>query len=246
MRPSLTSLSLPAGVWLGAGSGGDVPSLSPRHLLAGGRILLRSHPLPGREQDPGGTGDGGDRQPLRSLPAGVSPAREGMLQTPSPDAARGPYPDPPLPPRRFYSPEGEREPRGRCLPCAAAPRSTPGCPGGCPGWRCHPGFVGAERAGACRADVCPGDAAGCVPLEMGGRCPAEMWQLRTSPLVTRVASASLGANPAVGLPGRWDLIPTKPLSGADPVPPPRPAASPQPRNTGLAGENQRDTGDPAG
>ncbi|NXT58701.1 TR19L factor, partial [Pluvianellus socialis] len=39
-------------------------------------------------------------------------------------------PDPPLPPRRFYSPEGEGEPRGRCLPCAAAPRSTPGCPGG--------------------------------------------------------------------------------------------------------------------
>ncbi|NWR66769.1 TR19L factor, partial [Bucorvus abyssinicus] len=38
-------------------------------------------------------------------------------------------PDPPLPTRRFYSPEGEREPRGRCLPCAAAPRSTPGCPG---------------------------------------------------------------------------------------------------------------------
>ncbi|KAM6145537.1 tumor necrosis factor receptor superfamily member 19L [Phoenicopterus ruber ruber] len=29
----------------------------------------------------------------------------------------------------FYSPEGEREPRGRCLPCAATPRSTPGCPG---------------------------------------------------------------------------------------------------------------------
>ncbi|XP_075271433.1 tumor necrosis factor receptor superfamily member 19L isoform X2 [Opisthocomus hoazin] len=29
----------------------------------------------------------------------------------------------------FYSPEGEREPRGRCLPCAVAPRSTPGCPG---------------------------------------------------------------------------------------------------------------------
>ncbi|NWX04342.1 TR19L factor, partial [Caloenas nicobarica] len=29
----------------------------------------------------------------------------------------------------FYSPGGEREPRGRCLPCAAAPRSTPGCPG---------------------------------------------------------------------------------------------------------------------
>ncbi|NXL37381.1 TR19L factor, partial [Glaucidium brasilianum] len=36
----------------------------------------------------------------------------------------------PLPPRRFYSPEGEREPRGRCLPCAVAPHSTPGCPGG--------------------------------------------------------------------------------------------------------------------
>ncbi|NXU03611.1 TR19L factor, partial [Buphagus erythrorhynchus] len=31
---------------------------------------------------------------------------------------------------RFHSPGGEREPRGRCLPCAAAPRSTPGCPGG--------------------------------------------------------------------------------------------------------------------
>ncbi|NWU84464.1 TR19L factor, partial [Onychorhynchus coronatus] len=30
---------------------------------------------------------------------------------------------------RFYSPEGERDPRGRCLPCAAAPRSTPGCSG---------------------------------------------------------------------------------------------------------------------
>ncbi|NWT94841.1 TR19L factor, partial [Urocynchramus pylzowi] len=28
----------------------------------------------------------------------------------------------------FHSPRGEREPRGRCLPCAAAPRSTPGCP----------------------------------------------------------------------------------------------------------------------
>ncbi|NXV67176.1 TR19L factor, partial [Molothrus ater] len=37
-------------------------------------------------------------------------------------------PDPPVPPRRFHSPAGEREPRGRCLPCAAAPRSTPGCP----------------------------------------------------------------------------------------------------------------------
>ncbi|KAM9019659.1 tumor necrosis factor receptor superfamily member 19L [Ara ararauna] len=29
----------------------------------------------------------------------------------------------------FYSPEGEKEPRGRCLPCASAPRSTPGCQG---------------------------------------------------------------------------------------------------------------------
>ncbi|XP_071614627.1 tumor necrosis factor receptor superfamily member 19L [Heliangelus exortis] len=28
----------------------------------------------------------------------------------------------------FYSPGGEREPRGRCLPCATAPHSTPGCP----------------------------------------------------------------------------------------------------------------------
>ncbi|NXH10641.1 TR19L factor, partial [Bucco capensis] len=31
----------------------------------------------------------------------------------------------------FYSPEGEREPLGRCLPCTTAPRSTLGCPG----WR---------------------------------------------------------------------------------------------------------------
>ncbi|NWI63950.1 TR19L factor, partial [Todus mexicanus] len=37
---------------------------------------------------------------------------------------------PSLPPCRFYSPEGEREPQGRCLPCPAAPHSTPGCPGG--------------------------------------------------------------------------------------------------------------------
>lgn len=29
----------------------------------------------------------------------------------------------------FYSPDGEREPRGRCLPCSVAPPSTPGCPG---------------------------------------------------------------------------------------------------------------------
>ncbi|XP_064306461.1 tumor necrosis factor receptor superfamily member 19L [Phalacrocorax carbo] len=29
----------------------------------------------------------------------------------------------------FYSPEGERDPQGPCLPCAAVPRSTPWCPG---------------------------------------------------------------------------------------------------------------------
>ncbi|NXW49975.1 TR19L factor, partial [Nyctiprogne leucopyga] len=29
----------------------------------------------------------------------------------------------------FYSPRGEREPQGRCLPCAIAPHGTPGCPG---------------------------------------------------------------------------------------------------------------------
>ncbi|NWX15534.1 TR19L factor, partial [Aegotheles bennettii] len=38
-------------------------------------------------------------------------------------------PDPPLPPRRFYSSGGDREPWSRCLPCTAAPHSTPGCPG---------------------------------------------------------------------------------------------------------------------
>ncbi|XP_039553009.1 tumor necrosis factor receptor superfamily member 19L isoform X2 [Passer montanus] len=56
------------------GSSGAVPSLSPRHLLAGGRALRRSHAVPGRERAAGGGGDGGQRQPLRSLPAGVSPA----------------------------------------------------------------------------------------------------------------------------------------------------------------------------
>ncbi|NXG21892.1 TR19L factor, partial [Grallaria varia] len=30
---------------------------------------------------------------------------------------------------QFYSPGGQRDPRGHCLPCAAAPRSTLGCPG---------------------------------------------------------------------------------------------------------------------
>ncbi|NXC26515.1 TR19L factor, partial [Campylorhamphus procurvoides] len=30
---------------------------------------------------------------------------------------------------QFYSPGGQRDPRGRCLPCPAAPRSTPQCPG---------------------------------------------------------------------------------------------------------------------
>ncbi|NXX94233.1 TR19L factor, partial [Centropus bengalensis] len=44
-------------------------------------------------------------------------------------------PHPPIPPRRFYSPRGERELQGQCLPCATAPRSAPGCPGGCPGRR---------------------------------------------------------------------------------------------------------------
>lgn len=51
----------------------------------------------------------------------------------------GPCAHPALPPRRFHSPGGDSEPRGRCLPCAAAPRSTPGCPGGCSGRGCRPG-----------------------------------------------------------------------------------------------------------
>ncbi|NXP75301.1 TR19L factor, partial [Ramphastos sulfuratus] len=38
---------------------------------------------------------------------------------------------------RFYSPEGERDPRGQCLPCTNASRSTVGCPGGCSGLGCH-------------------------------------------------------------------------------------------------------------
>lgn len=93
------------------------------------------------------------------------PSQGGLLPPPSPRVVRGPSPDPPLPPRRFYSPEGEREPRGRCLPCAAAPRSTPGCPGGCSGWRRHPSFTGAERA---QATICLGDAAECVPSSRRG------------------------------------------------------------------------------
>ncbi|NWR99428.1 TR19L factor, partial [Motacilla alba] len=62
-------------------------------------------------------------------PSGVSRAQRGKPSPAGPARARGPCPDPPLPPRRFHSPGGQREPRGRCLPCAAAPRSTPGCPG---------------------------------------------------------------------------------------------------------------------
>uniref|UniRef100_A0A8C9NMB6 RELT TNF receptor n=1 Tax=Serinus canaria TaxID=9135 RepID=A0A8C9NMB6_SERCA len=125
-RPGAGHRGMPARRGAQRGSSGDVPSVSPRHLLAGGRVLRRSHAVPGREQGPAGSGDGGERQPLRSLPAGVSPAGDAE---PSPARAWGPCPDPPLPPRRFHSPGGEREPRGRCLPCAAAPRSTPGCPG---------------------------------------------------------------------------------------------------------------------
>lgn len=89
----------------------------------------------------------------------------------------------------FHSPGGEREPRGRCLPCAAAPRGTPGCPGGCSSRRCHPGAGG--DGGAC-AGPRPGDATRDLsPPRDGARCPAGMWQLRTPLLVTHVASASL-------------------------------------------------------
>lgn len=55
-----------------------------------------------------------------------------------------------------------------------------------------------------------------------------------------------GGEPCRGLVGKQDLIPKIPNSGADPVPPPSPAASPQPRNIGLAGRDQRDTGDTDG
>ncbi|NXO69483.1 TR19L factor, partial [Phainopepla nitens] len=54
---------------------------------------------------------------------------------------------------RFHSLGGDREPRGRCLPCAAAPRSTPGCPGGL--MPCLP--AGRRRA---RSLEMPGRAAG--------------------------------------------------------------------------------------
>lgn len=32
-------------------------------------------------------------------------------------------------PHRFYSPDGHREPQGRCLPCSTAPHGTLGCAG---------------------------------------------------------------------------------------------------------------------
>lgn len=127
MRPSLTSLPLRAGVRLGAGCSGDVPTLSPRHLLTRGRILLRSHPLPGREQDPGGTGDGGDRQPLRSLPAGVSPAGGGMLQPLAPALLVGPILTLPSHLAGFTALKGRGSPGvGACpaLPPPAAPRGA--------------------------------------------------------------------------------------------------------------------------
>lgn len=119
-RPSLTPLSLPAG------SSGDVPSLSPRHLLPGGRVLRRSHPVPRREQGPAGSGDGGERQPLRSLPAGVSPAGGtgspappslGAVSSPSPPAPqvsqpwRGEGAPGPLPALRRCSPQHPGVPR---------------------------------------------------------------------------------------------------------------------------------------
>lgn len=134
LHPSLTSLSTRAGVRLGT----DVSPVPPRRFLPGGRTVRPAHPLPRRQPAPPGTRDGGGRQPLRRLRARVSPPR-GLLLRVLVWGVLGvflhePAPSPALKhaaPRRFYSPDGEREPRGRCLPCSVAPPSTPGCPGGC-------------------------------------------------------------------------------------------------------------------
>lgn len=219
------------------------PPFPPRRIQRGRAELVppapsrwETRPAPPTPSAGPGTGSWWQRGQRRAT-AGAEPACRGEPSrgtlSPSPARARGPCPDPPLPPRRFHSPGGEREPRGRCLPCAAAPRSTPGCPGGCWGRRslCRPSARGRHR-------VCP--------LWDGAPCPAGMWQLRTPLLMTQAASASLGSNPGAGLLGKWDLIPAKLLSQADPVPSCRPTASPQPRNAGPGTGNQRDTGDPAG
>lgn len=165
MRPSLTSFSLRAGVQLGAGSGGDVSSLSPRHLLTGGHILLRSHPLPSREQDPGGTGNGDDRQPLRSLPAGVSPAlgrgREKCCTPPAPVLLVGRILTLPSHPAGFTALKGRGSPGAGVCPAPMLPAAPRGAQ------------VGARAGGVTPVPwvpkkpvpaFAPGYGAGCVPL----------------------------------------------------------------------------------
>ncbi|XP_014812135.1 PREDICTED: tumor necrosis factor receptor superfamily member 19L-like [Calidris pugnax] len=80
----------------------------------------------------------------------------------------------------FYSPEGERDPRGRCLPCAAAPRSTLGCPAGTPVTDSHcgaclPGFYSPEGERDPRGRCLPCAAA---PRSTPG-CPG--WRRARSP-----------------------------------------------------------------
>lgn len=149
------------------------PPFPPRRIQRGRAELVPpapsrwgTRPAPLTPSAGPGTGSWWQRGQRRAT-AGAEPACRGEpsrgTPSPSPARPRGPCPDPPLPPRRFHSPGGEREPRGRCLPCAAAPRSTPGCPGGCWSRRCHPRAGG--DGGAC-AGPPPGDATGCVPLGM--------------------------------------------------------------------------------
>uniref|UniRef100_A0A669R108 RELT TNF receptor n=1 Tax=Phasianus colchicus TaxID=9054 RepID=A0A669R108_PHACC len=49
---------------------------------------------------------------------------------------------------RFYSPDGHREPQGRCLPCSAAPHGTPGCTEEVTTWEVQP-----EEAAAAQSAV---------------------------------------------------------------------------------------------
>lgn len=101
-----------------------MPSLSPRHLLAGKRVLRRPHPVPGREQGPGGSGDSGERQPVRSLPAGVSPA--GARRAPAPPGLGGRVLTLPSHPAGFTALEGRGSPGAGACPAPLLPAAPRG------------------------------------------------------------------------------------------------------------------------
>lgn len=170
-------------LFLTAGSSGDVPSLSLRHLLSGERVLRRSHPVPGREQGPGGSGDCGERQPVRSLPAGVSPA--GGRRAPALPSLGDRVLILPSPP----SPQVSQPWRGDGAPgpLPALRRRSPQHPG-VPRWVLEP------RVSPWMEELVPGMPQGGFPLGWG-MSPAGMCQLRTLLLTAQAAPASLGPIP---------------------------------------------------